>query len=105
MKLSEINAEELARDTVTEAFLRAQSILNAIDIGMMFVAEHDGEQFVAIDPAERSKRWQGTIVGHAAYCLTRYAQTGEPLDASVQEYCISLINAADEALEIGRAHV
>lgn len=93
MKLSKIDGLELARSTVQEALANVHRILHGLAPFSLFaVVGEDGKPIDVTNVA-------GSVAGSAVVVLTRYAQTGAGLDAPVQEYCISLIPVAPEALD------
>lgn len=85
--LRQIDPLTLARETVQAAVDRVHSLAMAIEIGVTARLN-----FFGVSP-------EATTLGHAVRALTLYAQHGTPLDAPVQEYCITLIGVADEALD------
>lgn len=93
MKLADIDPAELARTTIREALDAIHSQL----FGLVPFADYrivdGGGQPVDVE------NLAGSTVGHAVVDLTRYAQTGAALDAPVQEYCITLIPVAGDALD------
>ena len=98
MRLADIDPAALAQATVAEVFDRAGRILSSLDVGRYVVAESGA--YGALSPAKADgSGWQRSVVGHAVYCLTRYAQTGEAMDADVHEYLVSLIPAEDPGLD------
>jgi len=89
VKLADIDAEQLARDQLAAALGRVQSALTGLDCGGYEVYRvNDGPPRPAVYDGSD---WAHTTAGHAVYCLTRYAQRGDPLDADVHEYLVSLI--------------
>jgi len=102
-KLADIDATALAGWAITDALERAERILFGLDVGRYVVAvdeERNGKRALRpVDHAAEAARWQGSVLGHAVYCLTRYAQVGEALDAPVQEYLISLVSGHVEAVD------
>lgn len=93
MKLADIDPRELARSTVREALDRVHRVLFELaPLADYRIVDGGGKP---IDPENIA----GSNVGEAVLALTRYAQTGAPLDAPVQEYCITLIPIAPDALD------
>jgi hypothetical protein len=93
MKLSEIDGQALARDTLQTALAQVDRILFGIaPFSSYVVTDLDGKPIRADNVA-------GSVAGDAVLSLVRYAQTGVGLDAPVSEYCISLIPVAPEALD------
>ena len=66
--LRSLDPVALARDTVQEAIDRVHSLAQAIHVAITCGIDLDVPN-------------EATTLGHAVQCLTRYAQTGAPLDA------------------------
>lgn len=94
MKLADIDPAELARTTIREALDAIHSQLFGLVVPFADYRIVDGNG-KPIDAENLS----GSMVGHASGALTHYAQTGAALDAPVQEYCITLIPVAGDALD------
>lgn len=92
-KLNEIDGNALARDVLGDALARVGRILFAVAPHSSYVVTNsEGRPLDTTSPSS-------SVAGEAVLALTRYAQTGAGLDAPVQEYCISLIPVAPEALD------
>lgn len=92
-KLNEIDGNALARDVLGDALARVGRILFAVAPHSSYVVTNsEGRPIDTTSPSS-------SVAGEAVLALTRYAQTGAGLDAPVQEYCISLIPVAPEALD------
>ncbi len=106
MKLAEIDPITLAREVVSAAYDAIIRRTMAIDLHLELRILREGEQW---DPRAEWARpkdgvgvWgapESTTLGHAVVALTCYAQSGERLDADVQEYCVMFVGAADEDLD------
>lgn len=96
MKLDDIDPAELARTTIREALDAIHSqLFGLVPFADYRIVDGDGKP---IDTGH-VQNLAGSTVGHAVVELARYAQTGAPLDAPVQEYCITLIPVAGGALD------
>jgi len=87
--LRSIDPVTLARETVQEAIDRAHSLIMAVEPTWVQRVEY----------GEREVPYEASALGHAVQCLTRYAQTGAPLDAPLSEYLITLVGGAESALD------
>jgi len=93
MKLADIDASTLARDTLQEALGQVDRILFGIaPFSSYLVTDTDGKPL-------RADNVEGSVAGDAVLALVRYAQTGAGLDAPVNEYAVSLIPVAPDALD------
>ena len=93
MKLADIDARTLARDTLQEALAQVDRILFGIaPFSSYVVTDTDGKPL-------RADNVEGSVAGDAVLALVRYAQTGAGMDAPVSEYGISLIPVAPDALD------
>jgi len=98
-KLTEINAEELAKSELAAAFDRAQRILSGLDVGRYVIAEDAAARLV---PAKLDGTdWQRSTLASAVYGLTIYAQTGkgEPAELGTQDFLVNLIPGESEDLD------
>ena len=98
MRLADIDPAALAQATVAEVLDRAWRILSSLDVGRYLIVEASTSGDLRPVKSDGSD-WQRSVVGHAVYCLTRYAQRGEALDADVHEYMVSLIPAEHPGLD------
>jgi hypothetical protein len=93
MRLHDIDGYALARQTVDDAIGEIHTRL----IALVPMADY---RLTLSDGRALSSASIGLFgVAEAVMRLTAYAQRGEPLDASVQEYCITLIPVASDALD------
>lgn len=90
MKLAEIDPEHVAKTEWSRALEAVHSELQSLAPRSTYT----------LSLGETDPDWAASIYGHAVYCLARYAKRGEPLDASVHEYCVSLIGPGDKALDL-----
>jgi len=84
--LRNLDPVALARDTVQTALDRAHTMVMAIEVGATISIKVHAPH-------------EATPLGHAIQCLTRYAQTGAPLDAPLSEYCITLVAVCSEEID------
>jgi hypothetical protein len=92
MKLSDIDADELAQETLRSALDRVRRILLAVAPFSSFaITDTDQKPIQTSRPVD-------SVAGAAVVALTRYAQSGDGLEDQVSEYCISLIPVAPDAL-------
>lgn len=96
--LRAIDAITLARNTVRAAVDRLYSDAIHISMHMRLTLTYED---APLDVEKLDPR--ATELGDAVYRLVRYAAHGEPLDANVHEYCVSLIRVGDEALDDSEA--
>lgn len=97
LKLAEIDGTKLAVETIQRALDHIYSMLFALaPLGDARIVT--GDPAVPFGAPERDAV-TASNVGEAVVMLTSYAQRGDELDAPVQEYAITLIPVAGDALD------
>ena len=92
-KIAELDAKTLAREVIQDALARVNRTLFAV--APMSDYRLTGPDHRAID----TENVTISTGGEAIVRLVEYAQRGAPIDASVQEYAITLMDFAGDALD------
>lgn len=93
-KISDIDPETLARHVLADALHRVNRTLFAIAPLSSYRLTDGGSKTLDVEAHPTS-----STGGEAIVRLVQYAQTGAELDAPVQEYAITLMDFAGEALD------
>lgn len=93
-KIADIDPAALARDTLSAALHRVNRTLFAIAPMSAYRLTNGAGKTLDVTKAPDS-----STGGEAIVRLVRYAQTGAELDAPVQEYAITLMDFAGDALD------
>jgi hypothetical protein len=111
MKLADIDSIDLAREVVARAADRLHSAAMAIDMRLDVEVRREGEPWSPHARADGTPwpRPEGgvgvwgapasTTLGQAVRALVLYARDGGTLDAPVHDYAVTLVGAADDALD------
>ena len=93
-KIADIDPVALAREVLADALHRVNSTLFAIAPMSVYRLTNGIGRTLNVEEAPSS-----STGGEAIVRLVRYAQTGAELDAPVQEYAITLMDFAGDALD------
>jgi hypothetical protein len=93
-KIADIDPETLARDVLADALHRVNRTLFAIAPLSSYRLTNGADKTLDVEARPTS-----STGGEAIVRLVQYAQNGAELDAPVQEYAITLMDFAGEALD------